>query len=120
MDFDLMRQRLVQAREFCGYNRKQFASVIGLPYRTITNYENGAREPGSEYITKVADICGCTTDWLLGLTESARVAVPNETAEGDQQVDVLLAVCAGLNAAAIGRVISYAEDLAWNPANKKG
>ena len=70
MDFDLMRQRLVQAREHIGYNRKQFAEAMKIPYRTITNYENGAREPGSDYLTKVADFCGCTTDWLLGLTDT--------------------------------------------------
>lgn len=70
MDFDLMRHRLVQARKLKGYNRKQFAEMVGIPYRTVTNYENGAREPGSDYITKVADFCNCTTDWLLGLTEN--------------------------------------------------
>lgn len=88
MDFDLMRQRLVQAREFIGYNRKQFAEELGIPYRTVTNYENGAREPGSDYITKVADFCGCTTDWLLGLTDSAREKSPYTS--GAQKTNTLL------------------------------
>jgi transcriptional regulator with XRE-family HTH domain len=62
----LVRQRLIEARIVAGYgNRKVFSEEIGVPYRTVTNYENGAREPGIEYISKVADFCGCTTDWLL-------------------------------------------------------
>lgn len=120
MDFDLMRQRLIQAREFIGYNRKQFAEEMGIPYRTVTNYENGAREPGSDYLTKVADFCGCTTDWLLGLTDSARDKVPTDS-EGtaDPQMETLVMACRTLTPAAVDRVIAYAEDLAWNPANKK-
>lgn len=120
MDLDLMRQRLIEARTAAGYNRKQFSEALGIPYRTITNYENGAREAGSEYISRVADFCGCTTDWLLGLSAS-----PNEkrgdSGDGDQvsQVDLLMKACETLNASAIGRLIAYAEDLAFNPANKK-
>lgn len=72
----LLRERLVKAREFIGCNRKEFAELLGMPYRTITNYENGAREPGSNYLVRVADECGCTTDWLLGLTDSARENSP--------------------------------------------
>lgn len=121
MDLDLMRRRLVEAREFNGYNRKQFSQAIGVPYRTVTNYENGSREPGGDYISKVADFCGCTTDWLLGLTNNARenVADAARRAGLDPQMQLLIEACKDLNPAAIRRVTSYAEDLAFNPANKK-
>ncbi|MCI8538280.1 MAG: helix-turn-helix transcriptional regulator [Oscillospiraceae bacterium] len=69
MDYDLMRKRLVEAREHIGYNRKEFAEKVNIPYRTITNYENGSREAGSDYLTTVATICGVTTDWLLGVSD---------------------------------------------------
>lgn len=118
MDFDLMRKRLVEAREFNGYNRKQFAEALGIPYRTITNYENGAREPGSDYLTKVADFCGCTTDWLLGLTDNAREKVSANSESDNPKIEALLIACRQLNSAAIDKVIVYAEDLAWNPENK--
>ena len=119
MDLALMRQRLVKARSFIGMNRKEFSEALGVPYRTVTNYENGSREPGSDYISKVADYCGCTTDWLLGLTNSARDAVARGNAISDPQIELLLNVCRPLNSAAIGRLIAYAEDLTFNPANKK-
>lgn len=69
MDAELLRKRLIEARLSKNYNRKQFAEALGVPYRTVTNYENGSREPGSDYITKVANFCGCTTDWLLGRSD---------------------------------------------------
>ena len=69
MDYDLMRKRLVEAREHIGYNLKEFSEKVNIPYRTITNYENGSREAGSDYLTTVATICGVTTDWLLGVSD---------------------------------------------------
>ena len=118
MNLALMRQRLIEARAFVGMNRKEFSEALGIPYRTVTNYENGSREPGSDYISKVADYCGCTTDWLLGLTDSAREKAEAGVA-ADPQIELLLNVCRPLNSAAIGRLIAYAEDLTFNPANKK-
>jgi transcriptional regulator with XRE-family HTH domain len=75
-DVSITRQRLIEARGFLGMNRKEFAEAVGVPYRTVTNYENGSREPGSEYLLKVADYCGVTTDWLLGFSDSARAVTP--------------------------------------------
>lgn len=116
MDLELLRKRLIDARTALGYNRKDFASALGIPYRTVTNYENGAREPGSDYISKVADFCNCTTDWLLGLSDSRSNA---GEATVDPQIELLVNICRPLNSAAISKLIAYAEELTFNPANKK-
>lgn len=107
MDYDLMRRRLVEARELIGCNRKEFAEKLNIPYRTITNYENGAREAGSDYLAKVAMVCGVTTDWILGVSDDKKApgtakAVPGDTEENEfmslvgalspEQKDFLLAV----------------------------
>lgn len=84
MDYDLMRRRLIEARENIGYNRKEFAEKVNIPYRTITNYENGAREAGSDYLTRVATICGVTTDWLLGVSDIKKSPSVAEAAPGDR------------------------------------
>lgn len=118
MDGEKMRERLVQAREFIGYNRKSFADALGMSYRTVTNYENGSREPGHDYLIKVADFCGCTTDWLLGLSDDPRNNAPHESEE-DQLKKRLFLACDALNVAAVEKVIIYAEDLAYNPYNRK-
>lgn len=118
MDGEKMRERLVRAREFIGYNRKSFADALGMSYRTVTNYENGSREPGHDYLIKVADFCGCTTDWLLGLSDDPRNNAPHESEE-DLLKKRLLSVCEVLNGEAVEKVIAYAHDLSYNPKNQK-
>lgn len=91
MDYDLMRRRLVEARELIGCNRKEFADKLNIPYRTITNYENGAREAGSDYLARVATVCGVTTDWILGVSDDKKSPSSTEAAPGrdDPETDSL-------------------------------
>lgn len=84
MNYDLMHKRLVEARELIGYNRKEFAELLNIPYRTMTNYENGSREPGSDYLAKVSKICGVTTDWLLGISDNKNSPGTAEAMLGDE------------------------------------
>lgn len=37
---------------------------------TLSGYEIGAHDPGSNKLTKIAQICNTTVDWLLGIDES--------------------------------------------------
>lgn len=114
MDKGLMRHRLVETREFNGYNRKEFAELLGIPYRTITNYENGSREPGSDYLARVADVCGCTVDWLLGLTDDARETSPYSDLglfASDPLVAKILNCYNSLNDEGRERLAEYADDL---------
>ena len=85
MDYDLMRKRLIEARERIGYNRKEFADKLNIPYRTITNYENGAREAGSDYLAKVATVCGVTTDWILGVSDDKKAPGAAEATPGEAE-----------------------------------
>ena len=43
----------------------KFAKKIGLPQRTIANYENGDNIPNAEVVTRISDIFGVSLDWLL-------------------------------------------------------
>ena len=122
-----MRKRLVEARECSGYNRKQFAEFLQMPYRTITNYENGSREPGSEYLAKVADVCGCTTDWLLGLSDDARRCYPCSTVTDstpltqghDPQFEALRRNYDSLNEEGREKLTGYSDDLVQSGKYKK-
>jgi len=63
-------ERLVKIREEYGYTRKRLADELNRPYRTITNYENGEREPGHDYIIEIAKKFGVSTDYILGLSST--------------------------------------------------
>lgn len=117
MDFELMRKRLIEAREMNGYNRKAFAAALGISYRTVTNYENGAREPGSDYITKVADFCKVSTDFILGRSDLPREEPEQKIPE--EKVDRIVKLCEELNDAALDKIYAYISDLAFNPAYRK-
>lgn len=122
MDYALMRERLVKAREFIGQNRKEFAETLNMSYRTITNYENGSREPGSDYLAKVADVCGCTTDWLLGLSDDARCGSPYSSllAQGsDPQFEALRRNYDSLNEEGREKLTGYSDDLVQSGKYKK-
>lgn len=111
MDYGLICERLVQARELVGYNRKDFAALLKMPYRTITNYENGSREPGSDYLAKVADICGCTTDWLLGLSDDAKSASDVSLSPSDPVFETVRENYQELNEEGRERLADYSDDL---------
>lgn len=122
MGMSVIPERLVKAREFIGYNRKSFAEELNIPYRTITNYENGSREPGSDYILKVADMCGCTTDWLLGLSDDPRNNAPHSVllAQGnDSLFEALRVNYEELNTEGREKLVNYADDLVRSNKYKK-
>lgn len=62
-------ERLVEIREKSGYTRKKLADELGRPYRTITKYETGEREPGHSYIVEIAKKFGVSTDYILGVSD---------------------------------------------------
>lgn len=51
-----LSKRLTKIREEHGYKRTELAEALGMPYRTVTNYETGEREPGHSYIIKIAKL----------------------------------------------------------------
>ena len=61
--------RLHQLRTERNITLKTLAEHLGVTVRTITNYENGSREPNIATIIALADYFGVTTDYLLGRTE---------------------------------------------------
>ena len=65
-----MQTRLKDLRQSIGMNMKEFASFLNIKYTTYVGYENGTREPGSDFLTLVAKKFGTTTDYILMLTDN--------------------------------------------------
>lgn len=53
-------------------NKKEFSAFLNTKYTTYVGYENGTREPGSDFLSMVANKCNTTTDYLLGITDNPR------------------------------------------------
>ncbi len=64
-----MTERLKKIREKMGMNMREFSNFLGVKYTTYAGYENGSREPGSDFLALVANYCNTTTDYILGLSD---------------------------------------------------
>lgn len=50
-------------------SQKDFAARIGISRPTVGFYENGDRLPQADVLKQIAERCGVSTDWLLGLSD---------------------------------------------------
>ena len=60
--------RLKELRETTGLSARKFAEELGIPYTTYYGYETGAREPGSDFLIKVAERFGVSVDYIIAVS----------------------------------------------------
>lgn len=61
-------QILSDLRRRSGKSQRQVASDLGISQALLSHYENGAREPGLNFVCRACDYYGVTADYLLGRT----------------------------------------------------
>ena len=62
--------RLTTQRKRKGVSQKQAAADLGISQALLSHYENGAREPGLDFVCRACDYYGVSADYLLGRTDS--------------------------------------------------
>jgi transcriptional regulator with XRE-family HTH domain len=67
-------ERIKTLRDIRGWQRKEAAEALNMPYTTYTNYETDQREPKNELIVKFADFYKVSTDYLLCRSNSFNLA----------------------------------------------
>lgn len=65
----MIGNRIKTLRESKGYNMRQMAAALNLPYTTYVNYEKGARRPNSEQLILISKYFGVSIDCLIGRTD---------------------------------------------------
>ena len=63
--------RLKELRESIGLTQVQAAARVGMKQQAWRVYETDASMPGAKLIVKICGEYGVTSDWLLGLRDSA-------------------------------------------------
>ena len=53
-------------RQERGVSQRKAASDLGISQALLSHYENGAREPGLNFVCRACDYYGVTADYLLG------------------------------------------------------
>lgn len=61
-------ERLETERERTGMDKKSLSRALGITSRTYWNYLTGGPIPSDKLIA-MAQLFGCSTDYLLGLTD---------------------------------------------------
>lgn len=88
-----MNERLKLIREKMNMNMREFSNFLGVKYTTYVGYENGSREPGSDFLAQVANCCHTTTDYILGLTDEDSMLPPAKLidyAEAQEMLRIVL------------------------------
>ena len=63
-------ETLAALRRVRGLSQRQAAAELGISQALLSHYENGAREPGLNFVCRVCDYYGVTADYLLCRTDS--------------------------------------------------
>lgn len=84
--------RLKQVRMAHGESQKELASALGIGVSSLSQYENGKREPDFQTLTKIADYFAVSVDYLLGredrTQDKSKPSAPNYES-GRKQADEL-------------------------------
>ena len=73
-------EKLVELRTEKGISQKVAALELGVSQALLSHYEKGIREFNMDFLCKVADYYGVTTDYILGRTQS-RTGLDSNTLE---------------------------------------
>lgn len=83
-----------------GLSQRKAAAELRISQALLSHYENGAREPGLDFVVRACDYYGVSADYLLGRTDK-----PGGGAQGER----LRALAAELRALA-DKIEGIAED----------
>lgn len=66
---DIFIKRLVELMEEKDMSQIELSHLIGTTNVTVSRYINGERKPRIEIIGKIAEVLGCSVDYLLGISD---------------------------------------------------
>lgn len=72
-------ERILNLRKKQNLSQKELAEKVGITEASLSRYENNLREPKAEIIAKISEILGCSTDYLLGLSNNTEAYTPKSS-----------------------------------------
>lgn len=80
---NILGLRIKDGRKSKGLSQNELGDLLGIRNTQISNYEKGTSVPPSDTLSMLADIFGCTTDYLLGRTNDKSVFVTEVNIDGN-------------------------------------
>ncbi|MCD8160946.1 MAG: helix-turn-helix domain-containing protein [Clostridiales bacterium] len=106
-----MASRIVLARERANLSQRDLAAKMGISASTLNGYEKEKHDPKSPGLIQIAQICGVTVDYLLGLTDNPEGNFEVTITDTDPQLDELTRNAQQLNAQGLQKLVDYSDDL---------
>ncbi len=72
----MFSDRLKQIRSMRGFTQESAAKILDVSLGTVRNWEQGATEPNTRTIMKLAELFRTTTDFLFGKTDNPEIPGP--------------------------------------------
>lgn len=107
----MLGEKIKHLRKEKGLTLKQLGEILNLGESTMSMYESGKRSPDYETLKKLAEIFGCSTDFLLGLSGSKKLdsttRVPSVSLDNFIKIPILGFIKAGEPIFAIENIEGY-------------
>lgn len=71
--YDNFPSRLKQLRQSSGLTLEQLGNNIGSTKSTLSNFENGNKNPSLEILINLADYFNVSIDYLAGRTDNPKI-----------------------------------------------
>lgn len=62
-------ETMSELRRKKGASQRTVAADLGISQALLSHYENGAREPGLDFVCRACEYYGVSADYLLGRTD---------------------------------------------------
>ena len=86
----MVADRIKALREQNGYTQAQLANSLGLTRASVNAWEMGISIPSTQYIVELAGLFKVSTDYLLGVEQTASVNVSGLNENDIQIVNSLI------------------------------
>ena len=83
----MLADRIKHLRESSSLTQAELARKLSLSRSAINAWEMGLSVPTSQYVVELAKVFSVSTDYILGINETAVVSV---TGLSDEQIDAVL------------------------------
>lgn len=76
-----LSERLKRLRQSMHLSQEQLARLLRVDRSTISSYESSVRQPPLDTLSRIADVFGVSTDYLLGRTSALTFDIFDLTGE---------------------------------------
>lgn len=92
---ELPRSRLEALREQRGFTQEQVKDLIKCDLKSYRDWEKNKRYPSSDYLVRLSQLFGVSTDYLLGISDYTNIGnkeMSETTGLSEYAIDILRAI----------------------------